>query len=170
MKKSQIHHGYHALRKMLQRNDTFKPVIWILVKWYIRTDILTMITPAIFVKIPAEMCQFTRIPMTCLNVSLMLQNFSQCMVNKIIQRKWIKFHGNLIKTWLYMQQSDWFVTKTSYALWLMCPHESKICKYSQIPCSSTWNRIAFVCVQHGIIIIRFYKGDNQVGSGKSYNK
>ena len=46
--------------------------------------ILTKIAHAILVKIPVEMCQFTKIPMTRLNMSLMLQNFSQCMLTTMV--------------------------------------------------------------------------------------
>ena len=42
------------------------------------TGILARIAQAILVKIPIEMCQFTKVPMTRLNESFVLQNFSQC--------------------------------------------------------------------------------------------
>ena len=49
----------------------------ILVVRHISTGVLMRIALAIFVKLPVEICQFTRITMTRLNVSLKLQNFSQ---------------------------------------------------------------------------------------------
>ena len=58
-------------------NDTCKRVLGILLNWRIQTGILARITWTILVKIPIEMCQSTRIPMTRLNMSIMLQNFSQ---------------------------------------------------------------------------------------------
>ena len=58
-------------------NDTFERVIRILVNWHISACILTKMALAILVKIHAEMCQFTRIPSTRLNVSLILLYFSQ---------------------------------------------------------------------------------------------
>ena len=45
---------------------------------HFNTGILTRKARVILVKITVEMCPFTRIPMTCLNVLFMLQNFSQC--------------------------------------------------------------------------------------------
>ena len=36
------------------------------------------IARAILVKMPVEMCQFTKMAITGLNMSFMLQNFSQC--------------------------------------------------------------------------------------------
>ena len=53
--------------------------IGILVSWHILTGIMTRIARVILVKILVEMCNFTRIPMTRLNVSFVLQNFFQCM-------------------------------------------------------------------------------------------
>ena len=60
-------------------NHTLNRVIEILVKWQNSVGILTKIARDILIKIPVEMCQFTRIPMTRWNVSFMLQNFSQCI-------------------------------------------------------------------------------------------
>ena len=61
-------------------NDMFNRVIRIQVNWHISTGILTRIAPPIFIKIPVEMCQFTRFPMTRLNVSFILLNFSRCIM------------------------------------------------------------------------------------------
>ena len=68
-----------TLRKILQR-DAFEQVIGILVNGHISTGVMTRIAQTILVKMPIEMYPFTRILMTCLKVSLMLQNFSWCMV------------------------------------------------------------------------------------------
>ena len=96
-------------------NDAFKQVIAILVNWHISTAILTRIARVILVKIPVEICKFTRIPMTCLNVSCMLLNFSrsenfyQCQQFAIkqiaafvhTQRTEIVFPSKLEGIWLY---------------------------------------------------------------------
>ena len=52
-----------------------KRVIGIPVNLHISMGILSRTPRAILVKIPIEMCQFTRIPMTRFKVSFMLQTF-----------------------------------------------------------------------------------------------
>ena len=74
-----IHGCRNGYRVLAYTNDTLKRVIGIPVNWHISTGILTRITCATFVKIPVEMCQFTRIPMTRFKVSFVLQNFSRCL-------------------------------------------------------------------------------------------
>ena len=64
--------------KFCNINNTFKRVVGILVNWRISTGVLTRIARAILVKIPVEICQFTRIPMARLKVSFSVgENFSQ---------------------------------------------------------------------------------------------
>ena len=63
--------------KFCNINETFEQVIVILVNWHILTGILMRIARYILVKIPVELCQFTKVPMTRLNLSLVLQNVSQ---------------------------------------------------------------------------------------------
>ena len=58
-----------TLDKILSSNDWFRVVLVILVMRHISTGIFTRIARGILVKIPVEMCQFTRIPMTHINVS-----------------------------------------------------------------------------------------------------
>ena len=86
--------NFCALKEILCNiNDTFKPVIGILVNWHISTGILTRIARAIFVKIPVEVCQFTKIPMTGLKVSFMLQKISDFTFKyqpKNLSRLWIE--------------------------------------------------------------------------------
>ena len=59
--------------KLTRSNDS----LWrIPVNWHILASILTSITRVIFVKIPVELCQFTRIPLTGLNAWFISLNFS----------------------------------------------------------------------------------------------
>ena len=79
--------------KISDINDAFGRVIGILVNWHISTVYLTRIACAILVKIPVGMCQFTRIPMTRLSVSIMLVNFCQCnkdVLSRLIENYWIR--------------------------------------------------------------------------------
>ena len=58
-------------------NDTFKPVHGILVYWHISTMYFDEDKALSLSKIPVEMCQFTRIPMARLSMSVLLLNFSE---------------------------------------------------------------------------------------------
>ena len=64
-------------QKFSHVNETFKRIIGILVNWHISNGVFMRTARAILVKMPVEMCQFTRIPMTRLKVSFILENFSQ---------------------------------------------------------------------------------------------
>ena len=71
---------YHTRKKIVNITDTLKRVIGILVNWHIPTAILMRIARPIVAKLTVGMCQFTRIPMTRIKVSVMLSNFFQCMI------------------------------------------------------------------------------------------
>ena len=64
--------GTQHWQKFCNINDTFLWVLGILVNWHISTGILTKIARATRVNILVDICQFTRIRVTHLNVSLML--------------------------------------------------------------------------------------------------
>ena len=67
----------HTQKNCTNMNDTFKRVVEILLNWHISIGILSKTTRYPH-QISVEMFQFTRTPMTHLNVSFMLLNFYQC--------------------------------------------------------------------------------------------
>ena len=66
-----------ALRIFFHHKQQFLATHWNTSKSHILTGILTRIARAILTKIPVEMCQFTRLPMTRFEVLFRLQNSSQ---------------------------------------------------------------------------------------------
>ena len=89
--------------------------IGILVSWHILTGIMTRIARFILVKILVEMCNFTRIPMTRLNVSFVLQNFFQCMQGNgilfLVKWKEYNFIFSNVKFYIFL------ICSTSAAIW-----------------------------------------------------
>ena len=78
------------------------------------TGILARIARAILLRIPAEVCPFTRIRMTRLITSFMLQNFSQHWY--YAQKNLFKILLNQTEIRLYLKCTDWLSTKQT-SIW-----------------------------------------------------